>query len=253
MTLLEHVFFLLCVALAAGAQTLSGFAFGLLLLSLTSLLDIAPMQDVAIVISMMTLANFLTVFGWRWPALDWKRLMPVLGSSLVGVTAGLWLLHTLSGSMNVLLRILLGLTIVVCAFILVHGGAMRKTVSGRGAFASAGLVSGVLSGLFSASGPPLVYLLYRQPLPLPTVRNFLVIALASNAFFRLVMVAGTGDLTWGIMALSLEALPVVVGVTWLVRRYGMGRSVEAIRRLVCVLLVLSGLSLLVPGLAALVR
>lgn len=57
MTSLDHVLFLSFVALTTYAQTMTGFAFGLVLLGLTGMLDLAPLPRVSNVVSILTLAN----------------------------------------------------------------------------------------------------------------------------------------------------------------------------------------------------
>src|SRR5690606_24787899 len=150
-----------------------------------------------------------------------------------------------------LLRWLLGLTILSCAILLVTRTRPLPRVSSRLSFISFGVLSGVLGGLFSSAGPPMVYQMYRQPLPLPLVRNSLLVLFSSNAVLRLALVAGHGSLGAAPLWLSLEALPVVVGLTWLVRRYASAGSVHTVKRLVFVLLLLAGLGLLIPATRAL--
>lgn len=69
--------------------------------------------------------------------------------------------------------------------------ALRERSSAT-SFRTWGVVSGLLTGLFSTGGPPLVYHLYRQPMPLRTVRDTLAATLAASSLMRLTMVLGTG-------------------------------------------------------------
>ncbi|MGC8050090.1 hypothetical protein, partial [Salmonella enterica] len=70
-----------------------------------------------------------------------------------------------------------------------------------------------------SAGPPMVFHLYRQPLDRVVVRDTLVLLFAVNAVLRLVIVLAQGRFDHASLALSLEALPVVLGVTWLARRH----------------------------------
>lgn len=58
-----HGFFLLYVALASVAQSLIGFAFGLILLGRVATLKVLPLTEVAVVISSLTLGNALGTLG----------------------------------------------------------------------------------------------------------------------------------------------------------------------------------------------
>jgi hypothetical protein len=51
--------------------------------------------------------------------------------------------------------------------------------------------------------------------------------------------------------LSLLALPVVIGVTWVARRYSTAGSMKTVKRMVFVLLLAAGMGLIVPAFKAL--
>lgn len=253
MSLLDHVLFLSFVALATYAQTMTGFAFGLVLLGLTGMLDLAPLPMVSNVVSILTLAN-LTVTIWRSrPGIDWNMLMPAFPSALAGIACGVWALQWMSDDLAIALHWLLGLTIVVCAFMLISDARRQTQVSGRTSFVVVGALSGLLGGLFASGGPPIVYHLYRQPLPLALVRNTLLVFFAFSSGTRLLLVSVSGAVDKPTIVLSLTALPVVIVLTWLVRRYANMDAVRLVRRLVFLLLLAAGLGLLLPATAALLR
>jgi hypothetical protein len=79
--------------------------------------------------------------------------------------------------------LLLGLSIVSCALLLWRAASPRKAVSS--AFVLDGGISGLLGGVFSASGPPLVYLMYRQPLAHAHVQESLILFFGIGALLRL--------------------------------------------------------------------
>ncbi|HYG44083.1 MAG TPA: TSUP family transporter [Bordetella sp.] len=252
MTWIDHLLYLGCVALATYAQTMTGFAFGLVLLGLAGLFALAPLPDISNVISMLTLANALVALGRARSYLNWSLIRPPLAGSLAGVALGVFALEWISGNTALLLRWLLGATILACAFLLVMRTRPLERVSSRLSFILFGGLSGVLGGLFSSAGPPMVYHLYRQPLPLPLVRNSLLVLFSANAVLRLSLVAGHGSLGAASVWLSLEALPVVVALTWLVRRYASAGSMQTVKKMVFVLLLLAGLGLLIPATRALI-
>lgn len=59
--------FILLSFVAAYMQTLTGFAFGLLLMGAVALTGLIPLPAAAIIVSLLTLANALMVLvkGWR--------------------------------------------------------------------------------------------------------------------------------------------------------------------------------------------
>lgn len=71
MTPAQHLLFLLAVAVATYAQTMTGFAFGLVLLGLSSLFALAPLPDMSNTVSILTLINALVAIGRSRPHVDW--------------------------------------------------------------------------------------------------------------------------------------------------------------------------------------
>ncbi len=253
MSLQVHGFFLLCVALATVAQSLTGFAFGLILLGLVATLQVLPLTEVAVVISILTLGNALGTLGGPKPQLDRAVLMPVLISSLLGVSLGIWGLGALEGGQIVWLRLLLGGLIIAASLMLVVQSKPQAQLSGQPSFWLAGGLCGLLNGMFSSGGPPIVYHLYRQPLGYEVIRNTLITVFAANAAARLGLVMAQGQLSLSTLWLSAEALPLVLLVSWLVRRYPPKLSPRTVRWLVFVLMALAGISLVwdsLPGLLA---
>lgn len=247
MSISQHLLFLVCVALATYAQTMTGFAFGLVLLGLSGVFQLASVAEVANVVSVLSLVNAAVTLARARPQVNWSLIRPAMFSSLVGVGVGVTALAWISGSMAVLLQLLLGCTIVACAVLLVARAQPLAQVSSRGSFLFFGAVSGVLGGLFSSAGPPMVYHLYRQPLPLAAIRNSLLILFSVNAMARLTLVTGQGEFMASSFWLSVLALPIVIGVTWVARRYATAGSMQTVKRLVFMLLLAAGLGLIVPA------
>jgi len=236
--------FVACVALATFAQNLTGFAFGLILLGLTASFHVASVADAANAAMVLTLVNAWVSFRAERSAPPWRLMRPTLLGSFVGVTVGVLLLGWLSGNAVAGLRGLLGLSITACAVLLLLQARTREQLSGASSFAGIGLLSGVLGGLFSSSGPPLVYHLYRQPLQRQEVRRALLLVFACNALLRLLLIVPSGQFSAHALLLAACAVPVVYGVTRLQIRFPLAVPATTLRRIVAALLLTSGLSLL---------
>jgi uncharacterized protein len=141
----------------------------------------------------------------------------------------------------------LGLAILACSLLLVVQTRPRGQVASPGTFAFFGGISGVMGGVFASAGPPMVFHLYRQPLDRVVVRDTLVLLFAVNAVLRLIIVLAQGRFDAASWALSAQALPVVLIVTWLARRYPPDWSPTVVRRVVFVLLAIAGASLVAPA------
>ena len=239
--------FLACAAFATAVQNVTGFALVLVLLGLTGVFDLAPLPDAANVATVLGLANAFVALRGRARSLQWPALRQTAGGTVFGVAAGVFLLAWLSGNAVLALRFLLGVVVVGCALLVLRPAQALQQPSSRASFFVTGLLSGVLGGLFSASGPPLVYQFYRQPMGLDAVRDTLVAMLAVGSSLRLVMVVASGQFSAASVGLSVLAVPVVLGVAWWMKRHPPPWNRTAVLRIVSVLLVITGIGLMAPA------
>lgn len=253
MTLTQTALFLLCVALAVCAQSLSGFAFALILLGLAGLLELAPLADLANVATVLALANALVALYGSRRQLDVPAFRDITLGGAAGILIGVFLLGWLSSHVTLVLRVLLGLTVIACAVVVLLETAVRRERSSPNTFRLWGAVSGLLTGLFATGGPPLVYHFYRQPMALKTVRDTLVATLAASSLLRLLIVLPSGQFSAHAFKLCLLAAPLVFGLTWWLERHPPGWSRTAVLRLVCALLLLTGMGLIMPALLQMAR
>jgi uncharacterized protein len=249
----EFAAFLACVALATCAQSITGFAMALILLGLTSLFELAPLPDVANVATVLSLASAAIALRGTRGSLDWGIWKPTVSGSVFGYGAGVALMAWLNANVVMVLRLLLGMVVIACAVIVLLRAAPLAQRSSRASFRGFGFVSGVLGGLFSASGPPLVYQFYRQPLSLDAVRDTLVAALATGSLIRLAMVVPAGQFTQRSLLLCAASVPLAIGLTWWLRLHPPAWRRETVLKIVCGLLTVTGIGLIVPALGALLR
>jgi hypothetical protein len=239
--------FLACVAVATCAQSITGFAMALILLGLTSLFELAPLPEMANVATVVSLANAAIALRGTRKSLDREILRNTVTGSLFGVAAGVALLAWLNANVVMALRLLLGVVVIACAIVVLVRAAPRTQRSSKASFQGVGFLSGVLGGLFAASGPPLVYQFYRQPLSLATVRDTLMATLAAGSLIRLVMVVASGQFSVRSLLLCALAVPATMGLTWWLRRHPPAWRRETVLKVVCALLVITGVGLIVPA------
>jgi uncharacterized membrane protein YfcA len=97
--------------------------------------------------------------------------MTVSVLSMVNSAHGL--LEWLAGTRADLLRLILGLVIIVSSLQLARKPQPLVKQSGDSSFLLFGGIAGVMGGMFSTAGPPLVYHFYRRPISLVMVRETL--------------------------------------------------------------------------------
>ena len=247
MTLAQGLLFLLAVALATCAQTLTGFAFALVLVGVGGFFELASLPDLANVVTVLALANATIALRGSRESFDRPAFRDIAIGMVAGTLAGIGLLEWLSANLLLVLRLLLGLTVIGCALVVLLEATRLQQRSRAFVFIAWGMVSGVLSGLFSTGGPPLVYHLYRQPMPLKAVRDTLVAALAFSSLARLLVVVPLGGFSLRALQLSALAAPLVFALTWWLERHPPRWSRAAVLRLVCGLLFLTGIGLAIPA------
>jgi uncharacterized protein len=253
MTGWEIAGYLACVAIAVAAQCLTGFALALVLLGLTSLLELAPLADVANVATVLSLANAAIALRGPKRYVDGPILRYTAIGTVFGVAAGVVLLAWLSTNVVMGLRLLLGVVVIGCAIVVLRHVEPLPQRSSRASFGAIGVLSGILGGLFSASGPPLVWQFYRQPISLDTLRDTLVAVFAVGGLLRLVMVVPAGQFSANSLLLCALGVPLAMVITWWMKRHPPDWPRAAILKLVCALLVLTGIGLVGPAVLALVR
>lgn len=235
-------------AVAAYVQTLTGFAFGLVMMGAVALVGLLPLPDAAAMVGMLTLVNatqMLVQGGWRDVAPRELRL--ILVASLPSLLVGYALLEWLADTRADLLKIGLGLVIMLSSLQLAVRPAGLARRSSNASFVGFGMVSGLMSGLFATGGPPLVYHLFRQPLSHARIRETLVTAFGVAQAVRLVVVVASGNMPSMSPVALILAIPTVMLMTYAARRWPPSLSQQAMRRIVFVLLFLSGLSLALPA------
>ena len=243
----ELLGFLLLAGAAAYAQTLTGFAFGLITMGGVGLSGVLSLADAAMIVSVLSMVNSTQMLLKGWRDVAWREFWLVMATSLPLLFIGYWLLEWLAGTRADILRLILGGVIIVSSLQLARKPEPLAKVSGAGSFLFFGGIAGLMGGMFSTAGPPLVYHFYRQPMSLVVVRETLVTVFAANALVRIALVFFSGSLPSGSTWLGLLAIPIVMGATHAARRWPPPFSAKTMRRMVFVLLFLSGVSLGLPA------
>lgn len=232
------------IAFATYVQTVTGFALGMIAMGAVTAFDLVPIAFTSVVISLVTLANGIFAIKGNMRALNKKIVLITTLGIFPGLAVGLWLLDYLSAELASTLQILLGITIIGGGMMIMLKPEPMESTSGNVTFAGAGATAGLLAGMFSMAGPPLVYQFYRQPFEMLTIRLSLLAIFLLCSLLRTAMVGLQGGLTMDMFTFSAICLPIVAAFTWLGRKYPPPVSNNTLRRMAFGLLILIGISLL---------
>lgn len=248
MELVDHIPLLTVVAIATYLQTITGFAFGLIFMAGVVMFGIIPVSLGAILVSILSLLNCIIALCGKNTRWDRRIVMVSSLSGIITVPLGILGLNILDGQYFAWLQMVLGVSIIASSFILVRRPKLLKKCSPTSSFMIFGGLSGFMGGMFSTSGPPMVFQLYRQPLEQAVIRDCLLMVFAINSFQRLVIVGVQGELNIQVLGTSVVLIPVVLLFTWLGRHFPPPLSVRSLRHLAFFLMVGSGTGLCLSGL-----
>ena len=234
-------------AAAAGfAQGVSGFAFSLVALSIWAW---AVEPQLAAPMSVFgALVGQLVALPWVWRGFDLRKLLPLVVGGLIGVPLGALLLQWLD---PILFRFGLGLFLLVyCPLMLLLPADFSWPHGGRAADGTAGFVGGVLGGLAGISGPVPTLWTTLRGWDKDTQRGVLQAFNITMHMATLTAYALSGAITGEILVLfawiaPALAIPAVLGVL-LFRRL----ATRTFRRMILLLLLVSGLTLVWGSVAA---
>ncbi len=237
--------FLIVTMIASYIQTVTGFAFGLILVGAASALELVSIGFAAIVVSFTSLVNVVVALRGSRDGIQWSMARSLLWGLIPALVMGVVILDHLSSTTTESLRVLLGLTILSGGLLLMMKPHPYPQVSRPWSFIATGAMGGITGGLFSVSGPPIVFHLYRQPIILYHLKTTLLLVFGVSTCLRIILVGVQGQISSDILLTSGLAAPLVMAATIAGKRYPPPLSDQTIRRFCFLLLAGMGLSLIV--------
>lgn len=235
--------FLCIVGIGSYLQAFTGFALGIFVLGAVVMLQLVSLETTATAINIMTIVNTAIALRGNVHSVNRKLFVRTLLGVIPGVPLGLWLLATLSARSTHLLQIALGVVVLLAGATLFVRPRPRATASPTGSFVVAGALGGVLGGLFSVPGPPVIYHFYVQPMALEQVRLTLLGIFGTVSLVRLALLAVNGAVGPEALYLGVLSIPVVAIMTAIFLRYPPPLSEIAVRRSAFVLLSAMGVGI----------
>ncbi|HMK79731.1 MAG TPA: sulfite exporter TauE/SafE family protein [Xanthobacteraceae bacterium] len=237
--------FLFLAAAFLGGLTggLSGFATGLVV-SGVWLHIIAPEQTAVLIV----LGGFVTQGYGIWQvrrAIAWRALWPFLIGGMIGIPVGTALLTTLDPGVT---RVGIGALLVAYSLYGLAWPALRPLRGGLAGDLVVGLANGLVGGLTGLTGVVVAVWCQLRGGSSDAQRAVFQPVIFATFLMSAVSLGLAGLFTRATLKLYLMALPVlVVGIWCGARLYGK-LDERGFRRLILLLLLASGLSLVVPAL-----
>jgi len=230
-----------CVAivlLSAFVQGTTGFGFGLTSMALLPLI-ILP-QQANVLMTILATVNSLIIAIYMRKHADWKLVGLFLSGAVFGLPIGVHLLRSLDEEM---LKRVVGVTVTGAALCVMFFDRLHSRPLSDFLAPVAGSAGGVLSGVASIGGPPVIlYSLLRRS-DKETMKATLVTYFTMSGCVKTCMLIWVGMMTpkFGLGGLLLS--PVVYVGTHLGMRLFSRIPQKLFRRIVCGLLMVIGLSM----------
>jgi uncharacterized membrane protein YfcA len=237
---IELPLFLLATFAGAFVAGLSGFAFGLVAASLW-LYVLTPLQSASLIVGFGLLVQGYSVWKLR-AAIDWRRLWPFMIGAVAGVPVGVSLL-TWADPKSV--RIAVGAILIAFSlYAFLRPQLKVATIVPPAADMAVGFGNGLLGGLTGLAGIIITIWCNLRGMPKELQRaTFQPVAVVVFAMAAL-MLGARGSLTLDTAKLFALGLPFLFAGTWLGLKL-FGRIDEGtFRKIVLVLLFVSGVALL---------
>ena len=149
----QLVAIMMSLALASYIQTLTGFAFGLIVMGLLATLDVLPIESAALLCTLLGLFNNGMAMRGHWREINPRLARRLLVTSLPMLPVGYFLAVWLGSERAPLLGMLLGIVILIACLALLAQPGPRATTSPRWHFHTAGVLSGLMGGAIRGQWP----------------------------------------------------------------------------------------------------
>jgi len=234
-------FFLLAAFLGAVTTGVAGFAMGLVVSGIW-LHILTPVQTVTLMVSYSVLLQGYGVWKLR-RALAWRRVAPFIMGGVIGVPIGAVLLGHINAAH---LRTAVGVVLLLYSIYYLARPALEPVRGAVSADLVIGFLNGLLGGLTGLVGIVVVIWCQLRGWPKDVQRTVFQPVIIATSAMTAVWLGASGAVTADTVKLFLLGLPMLLAGTWVgMRLYG--RLDEAgFRRVVLILLLLSGIFLIVP-------
>ena len=189
---------------ASVLRGFTGFGFGLAAVPLLTL-ALPPTKVVPFVTVLQVLVG-LSGLRTAWPIADWRAVLGLGPGLVLGIPVGLLVLTEVPPNG---VRLAIGLLIAVSVVVLWRRVRLPPRPS-RGVTLAAGLVSGMMNGLASMGGPPVVVYLLALSHGAAVVRASSIVYFLFAAIVTAIPMAARGLVDREVLLWSVASIPVLL-------------------------------------------
>lgn len=242
------VFFVLSTLVGGVVTGLAGFAFGLVVSGLWLHL-ITPLETATLIVAFGLPVQGYGIWMLR-RSFNWRHVVPIVIGNAVGAPVGVWLLHLIQ---PVYLRLGVGVLLVVYGLYGLTRPALKPLPAHIPGEVALGFFNGLLAGMTGLSGVFLTIWCGMRGWSKDQQRAvYQPVLFASATVTGIAMVAG-GAVTLKVTQLFLYGAPALAIGVWLGLKLYHRVDDETFRKIVLLLLLLSGIALIVPEAYAALR
>lgn len=225
------------VFFAAFVQTLSGFGFALIVMSLLTIVMGLRMAAPLVALAGLTVYTINLIRYHR--AVNIREALRLAAAAALGIPIGLWMLSNVEESA---IKSLLGLILIAYAlYKLMH--PVTPCLRSRWWAYPAGFAAGCLGGAYNTPGPPVIVYGSLRQWPKDEFRAILQTLFFSNAVLVVASHVVAHHLTTGVLTLYSYAAPALLLGILAGSRLDSRVNKDRFRTLVTVLILVLGLSL----------
>ncbi|MCD6176901.1 MAG: sulfite exporter TauE/SafE family protein [Candidatus Cloacimonetes bacterium] len=227
---------------SATLQGLTGFGFSILAVPLITLF-ISPKTAVPILLIYSMIINIVVLYSAR-KAINLKKIWILLFAGIITMPLGTHLLVIMNEN---LLKIFIGLMIFVFGILLLIG-FRRQFKNEKIAMLPVGMLSGLLGGSISISGPPIILFLSNQNVDKHTFRGNLAAYFFILNLFTIPVYYLNGLFTKEVWNYSLNFLPGLLIGVFVGNFLSHKIKEDHFKKLTLILLIIMGLLSIISGL-----
>lgn len=226
------------VILSAFVQGTTGFGFGLTAMALLPFI-VSP-QQANILVTILSVVNSLTITLRMHRHANWRAVAMFLLGAVVGLPIGVYYLRMLSA---VVLKRIVGLVVTGAALSVMFSDQVRPRPVRQFWAPVAGTIGGVLSGVASIGGPPVILYTLLCRWDKEEMKATLVTYFTIAGLIKVAILMYSGMFTAKICTWAALTAPIVILGTHVGMHVFRFIPQKTFRRIVCVLLVLIGLGM----------